>query len=176
MHPVREKTKCYKPPGESAPASCAPTAPYSRPGSSQGSEPCTHSHILQAEQEYFGRMDSRSQFPEWRSGVQFFRSVIAERKRTGRGRDDGTLYEFDGTISSQTNFNLGGNYSNSLMVLPPARFSSGAPKFIRSTEPTRPRGRPTITTYAVLRSRAAPTYQISGTQFNGLSQAGCFRR
>jgi len=84
--------------------------------------------------------------------------------------NSGVLYEWNGTTLTQENVNAGGN---SLMVLPTGQVLVGGSEVYTSSGTYQSSWQPTITSFP---SSVAPgsTYTISGTQFNGLSQANAF--
>ncbi len=90
-------------------------------------------------------------------------NVLVESER-------GTLYEFDGTNLKATN--IGGN-GNSLLVLPTGQVLVGGIFVYVSTGSANPAWAPTITS-APASVTPGSSYVISGTQFNGLSQAESF--
>jgi len=83
--------------------------------------------------------------------------------------ESGRLYEFDGTKLNQTTFNGQG----ALLVLPSGEILLGGDAVYRAKGTVNSAWAPTITSVP---SSLTPgsTYTISGTQFNGLSQANSF--
>jgi len=84
--------------------------------------------------------------------------------------NSGTLYEFDGKKLIPGPF---AGFGASLMVLPTGQVIVGGSQVYTSSGTYKPAWAPTITTYPSTVTRGS-TYKISGTQFNGLSQAGSF--
>jgi hypothetical protein len=82
----------------------------------------------------------------------------------------GTLYEFNGKALTPTKFNGNGN---SLLVLPTGELLIGGQEVYRAFGTPLPSWAPAITAYPKTIKTGA-TYKISGTQFNGLSQAEAF--
>lgn len=84
--------------------------------------------------------------------------------------DSGTSYVFDGTNLTPGPFTPG-----SLMVLPNGEVlvGGGTTEVYTSTGTYQTSWQPTISTYSSTVTRGS-TYSISGTQFNGLSQAAAF--
>jgi len=82
----------------------------------------------------------------------------------------GQLYEFDGTNLVRESVNASGN---SLMVLPTGEIMVGGGEVYRSSGTYDPSWAPTITSAPGTVTRGQ-TFQIFGTQFNGLSQANSF--
>jgi len=83
--------------------------------------------------------------------------------------DSGTLYTWDGT-NFTAGLSAGGN---SLMVLPTGQILIGGTAVYNASGTYNPAWAPTITNSPSSVTRGS-TYQISGTQFNGLSQASAF--
>jgi hypothetical protein len=83
--------------------------------------------------------------------------------------ESGRLYEFNGTTLTQTQFNGDG----ALLVLPSGEILLGGDAVYRPSGTVNSAWAPTITSVP---SELTPgnTYTISGTQFNGLSQANSF--
>ncbi|HTT99896.1 MAG TPA: hypothetical protein VMF58_17735 [Rhizomicrobium sp.] len=82
----------------------------------------------------------------------------------------GSLYEFDGTSIITTHLNGAGN---PLMVLPTGEILLGGAQVYRSTGSANPAWAPAITKSPSAITRGA-TFKLTGTQFNGLSQANSF--
>ena len=82
----------------------------------------------------------------------------------------GSLYEFDGTHLTREPFN---GASGALMVLPTGEILVNGSSVYQSTGTFNPSWAPTISAFPQTVARGA-SYQISGTQFNGLSQASAF--
>jgi hypothetical protein len=82
----------------------------------------------------------------------------------------GNLYEFNGTTLRNTGLNGG---ASSLMVLPTGEILVGGQAVYRGVGVVNRAWAPTISSVAATLSRGA-TYKITGTQFNGLSQANAF--
>ena len=84
--------------------------------------------------------------------------------------ESGTLYEFDGTNLTESKVPGGGN---SLLVLPTGEVLIGGGTLYEPAGKANPAWAPTITTAPAAVTRGS-SYPISGTQFNGLSQAQSF--
>jgi hypothetical protein len=82
--------------------------------------------------------------------------------------DSGTLYEFNGTTMTKTL-----RASGSLLVLPTGEVIVGGSQLYTSTGTYQTSWQPTISSFPSSVTRGS-TYAISGTQFNGLSQAASF--
>jgi hypothetical protein len=84
----------------------------------------------------------------------------------------GSLYEFDGSSLTRENVGTVGPYT-SLMMLPTGEVLVGGQAVYQPTGKYKQSWAPTISSYPSTVTRGS-TYQISGTQFNGLSQAAAF--
>ena len=84
--------------------------------------------------------------------------------------ESGNLYEFDGTSLTLSKLKGGGN---SLLVLPTGEVLVGGSYLYISPGSPNPAWAPVITTAPAAVTRGS-SYPISGTQFNGLSQAQSF--
>ena len=84
--------------------------------------------------------------------------------------DSGTLYEFNGTSFTTTKFNGQGGF---LMVLPTGEILVNGGFVYQASGTVNPAWAPTITNVPTTLTRGS-TYEIQGTQFNGLSQANSF--
>ena len=84
--------------------------------------------------------------------------------------ESGNLYEFDGTKLTSTGFNGNGG---ALFVLPTGETLVNGSAVYRSKGTVNPAWAPTISAVPSTVARGS-TYVVSGTQFNGLSQAASF--
>jgi hypothetical protein len=89
--------------------------------------------------------------------------------------ESGNLYLYDGTNLTKTRFADGGPLSGDglLLVLPTGEIFVGGTEVFRDTGKPNPAWAPTITSVPTELSPGS-TYKITGTQFNGLSQANDF--
>ena len=89
--------------------------------------------------------------------------------------ESGSLYEFDGTHLTKTKFATPGPLSGegALLVLPTGEVLLGGDQVYRAAGTVNPAWAPTITSVPAELTRGK-TYVVSGTQFNGLSQANAF--
>jgi hypothetical protein len=111
-------------------------------------------------------------FPNGDQAFDTYATLLPDGNVLVEGSNNGTLYEFDGTNLNQTRFNLGPGY-NSLMILPTGEVLIGGYEVYQPTGTYQQAWAPAITTFPSSVTRGS-TYQISGTQFNGLSQANAF--
>jgi len=79
----------------------------------------------------------------------------------------GNVYEYDGKSLIKENANVGGSC---LLLLPTGEVLIGGSEVYDPTGSPQPGWAPTVTSYPATVARGS-TYKISGTQFNGLSQA-----
>jgi hypothetical protein len=167
------KDKCYDPPGEVGPAILRPDGTVFATGSTPQGQSTAHTSVYtpgQGNQQ--GTWTPGPDFPNGDQAFDTFASLLPDGNVLVEGSNDGTLYEFDGTKLNQTPFNLGGAYT-SLMVLPTGQILVGGSEVYQSTGTYQAAWQPTITTFPSSVTRGS-TYPISGTQFNGLSQANAF--
>jgi hypothetical protein len=85
----------------------------------------------------------------------------------------GYLYEFDGTNFTRESVANGIGSYTSLMVLPTGEVLVGGYEVYQPNGTYQSAWQPTISSFPATVNRGQ-TYQISGTQFNGLSQAASF--
>jgi hypothetical protein len=159
------KNKCYFPPGETGPAVLRPDGTVFATGA-------THSGASS------GNTDVYTPGSGWTAGPSFpngddagdnFASLLPNGHVLVQGTS-GTLYEWDGTHLTAEAFNGG---DNCLMVLPTGQVLIGGTEVYTSTGTYQASWAPTITSVPGTLTHGT-TYQISGTQFNGLSQANAF--
>ncbi|MGD0190337.1 MAG: hypothetical protein ABSD74_06315 [Rhizomicrobium sp.] len=159
------KNKCYFPPGETGPAVLTPNGTVFATGAT---------HVGQSA----GNTDVYTPGSGWTAGPSFpngdqagddFASLLPNGHVVVEG-NSGVLYEWDGTHLTTEPVNAGGN---SLLVLPTGQVLVGGTEVYSSSGTYQASWAPTITSVP---SSVTPgsTYQISGTQFNGLSQANAF--
>lgn len=160
------KNRCYYPPGEIGPAILRPDGTvFATGGFAQGS-PAGHTAI------YNPTTNSWTAGPDFPSGDaagDSFASLLPDGNVLVEG-ETGRLYEFDGTNLTYQGVSGGGN---SLMVLPTGEVLVGGRSLYISRGKHQKSWAPKITNAPSSVSRGT-TYQIFGTQFNGLSQANAF--
>jgi hypothetical protein len=159
------KHKCYYPPGEVGPGILMPTGQvFATGGTHQGAKS--------------GNTAIYTPGVGWAAGPSFqrdddasdnFASLLPNGHVLVEG-NSGTLYEFDGTNLTPESIN--GIYA-SLMVLPTGEILVGGYAVYRTSGTYQAAWQPTITSSPSTVTRGS-TYQVAGTQFNGLSQANGF--
>jgi len=155
---------CYYPPGEVGPGILRPdgtvfaTGSYSNGGSGPG-----HTAIYSPITGWSVGPD----FPNNDNAGDSFAVLLTNGNVLVEG-DSGTSYVFDGTTLTAGPFTPG-----SLMLLPTGQVLVGGSEVYNSTGTYQTAWAPTIKTVPSTVVRGT-TYKISGTQFNGLSQAAAF--
>jgi hypothetical protein len=155
---------CYYPPGEVGPGILRPdgtvfaTGSYSNGGSGPG-----HTAIYSPTTGWSVGPD----FPNNDNAGDSFAVLLTNGNVLVEG-DSGTSYVFDGTTLTAGPFTPG-----SLMLLPTGQVLVGGTEVYNSTGTYQTAWAPTIKTVPSTVVRGT-TYKISGTQFNGLSQAAAF--
>ena len=113
------------------------------------------------------RLGGRPRFPQRRRGGRQLRTLLTNGDVMVEG-NSGELYIWDGTNLTE----LGNaRRAASMTVLPNGQILIGGSEVYNSTGTYQAAWQPTITTAPSSVTRG-DTYQITGTQFNGLSQAG----
>jgi hypothetical protein len=155
---------CYYPPGEIGPAILRPdgtvfaTGSYSNGGSGPG-----HTAIYSPTTGWSVGPD----FPHGDNAGDSFAVLLPDGNVMVEG-DTGTSYVFNGTTLTP-----GPAVPGSLMLLPTGEVLVEGSEVYTSSGTYSPAWAPTITEVATSVTRGS-TYKISGTQFNGLSQAAAF--
>jgi hypothetical protein len=150
------KNKCYYPPGEVGPGVLMPDGTVFATGAS------THTAVYTPGKGWATGPD----FPNGDSAGDSFSTLLTNGDGMIEG-NSGTLYTWDGT-----NFTSTGVHGYGIMtVLPNGQILVGGSEVFNSTGTYQSAWQPTISTFPSSVTRG-DTYQISGTQFNGLSQAG----
>jgi hypothetical protein len=155
---------CYYPPGEIGPAILRPdgtvfaTGSYSNGGSGPG-----HTAIYSPTTGW----SAGPNFPHGDNAGDSFAVLLTNGNVLVEG-DTGTSYVFNGST-----FTPGVTIPGSLMVLPTGQVLVGGTEVYTSTGTYSPAWAPAIVKVAATVERGS-TYKITGTQFNGLSQAAAF--
>ena len=155
---------CYYPPGEIGPAILRPdgtvfvTGSYTSSGTGAG-----HTAIYSPISGWSVGPD----FPNGDNAGDSFAALLPSGNVLVEG-DSGTSYEFNGTTLTKGPATFG-----CLMVLPTGQVLVGGSEVYTSTGTYNPAWAPAIHTVPKTLVRGT-TYKISGTQFNGLSQAAAF--
>jgi hypothetical protein len=155
---------CYYPPGEVGPAILRPdgtvfaTGSYSNGGSGPG-----HTALYSPTAGWTAGPD----FPNGDNAGDSFAVLLTNGNVLVEG-DSGISYVYDGTTLKS-----GPSVPGSLMLLPTGQVLVGGSEVYNSTGTYQASWAPTIKTVPTTVVRGT-TYKITGTQFNGLSQAAAF--
>ncbi len=163
--PYGNKGKCYLPPGEVGPGILRPDGTVFATGAIPDGETRAHTAVWSPN----GAWTAGPDFPNGDAAGDAFASLLPDGNVLVEA-NSGKLYEFDGTNLTAEPFNAG---YNPLMVLPTGEILIGGFEVYRPKGTYQAAWAPTITSCPASVTRGA-TYQIAGTQFNGLSQANAF--
>jgi len=160
------KNKCYYPPGEIGPAILRPDGTVFATGGFHQGSTVGHTSIYDPQKN---KWKAGPDFPNHDAAGDSFAALLTSGNVLVEG-ESGELYEFDGInlINQGVNAQL-----NSLMVLPTGEVLIAGQAVYRSTGTYQAAWAPTISDAPSSVTRGS-TYQIFGTQFNGLSQANAF--
>lgn len=150
------KNKCYYPPGEVGPGVLMPDGTVIATGAT------THNAIYTPGSGWKAGPD----FPNGDSAGDSFSTLLTNGDAMIEG-NSGEMYLWDGTNLTDAKVQGGGN----MTVLPNGQILIGGYEVYTSAGTYKSEWQPTISNYP---STVTPgsSYKISGTQFNGLSQAG----
>jgi hypothetical protein len=158
---------CYNPPGEVGPGILRPDGTVFATGSgSNGGNGPGHTSVYNPST---GKWTPGPDFPNGDNAGDSYAALLTNGRPLVLG-NSGTLYEFDGKklIPGPV-----AGFNTSLFVLPTGQvIVAGSQVYTSSGKPSASWA-PTITTYPHTVARGS-TYKISGTQFNGLSQAAAY--
>ncbi|MBV8978014.1 MAG: hypothetical protein JO261_09455 [Alphaproteobacteria bacterium] len=168
--PYGPKNKCYDPPGEVGPAILRPDGTVFAAGGKASSQSNAHTDIWTPPSggDRKGHWTPGPDFPSNEDCGDTFASLLPNGNVLVECLS-GTLYEFDGTHLTKEPFSNGGP----LMVLPTGEVLIGGSYVYQSTGGAQAAWAPTIADFPSSVTRGQ-SYQIAGTQFNGLSQANAF--
>jgi hypothetical protein len=161
---------CYYPPGEIGPAILRPDGTVFATGSYSTAGP-GHTAIYTpgAQLNNPGTWTEGPDFPNDDNAGDSFAVLLPNGDVLVEGLNTGILYTWNGTT-----FTGGLNAEgSSLMVLPTGQILVGGAEIYTPTGTYSPAWAPTITNFPASVTPGS-TYKISGTQFNGLSQANAF--
>ena len=161
---VPPKNWCYYPPGEIGPAMLRPDGTVFATGATHTGETTAHTAIYTPGSGWVAGPD----FPNNDQAGDDFAVLLIDGDVLVEG-NSGELYDFNGTTLADTKVGAGG----SLMVLPTGQILIGGYEVYNYTGTYQAAWQPTISNYPSTVTRGS-TYQISGTQFNGLSEANAF--
>jgi hypothetical protein len=162
------KGKIYHPPGEVGPGILRPDGTVFATGGTPKGKASGFTAIFTPKGSG-GTWAAGPSFPTGDDAGDSFSALLPDGNVLVEG-ESGTLYEFNGTTLAPTK--LSGN-GGSLLILPTGEvLVNGSFLYVESGSPN-PAWSPTITTSPSSVTRGT-TYPISGTQFNGLSQAQSF--
>ena len=157
---------CYHPPGEVGPGILRPDGTVFATGSLATGATAGHTSVYSPVTKGW---TPGPDFPSGDSAGDSFAALLPSGNVLVLG-SSGRLYEYDGTNLTPTLFAPG-----SLMVIPTGQVLVGSSpvEVYNATGTYNPAWAPTISTFPSTVTHGM-TYQISGTQFNGLSQAAAF--
>ncbi|HTS35365.1 MAG TPA: kelch repeat-containing protein [Candidatus Solibacter sp.] len=160
---------CYFPPGEIGPAILRPDGTVFATGSTPENSNTAHTAIYTPGTSVTdeGTWAVGPDFPVGDEAGDSFAALLPNGNVLVEGVS-GTLYEFNGSTLVKGPFGFG-----SLFVLPTGEVIVGGSELYTTTGTYEAAWAPTITTAPSAVTRGS-TYKISGTQFNGLSQAASF--
>lgn len=157
--------KCYHPPGETGPAILRPDGTVFATGALPETGPA-HTAVYDPSKNSW---TAGPDFPNGDDAGDNFAALLPNGNVLVEG-NSGSAYEFDGKKLNRQSACLCGD---SLMVLPTGEVLLGGDSVYQATGKYKSAWQPTVTNAPASVNRGA-TYQISGTQFNGLSQANGF--
>ena len=164
---VPPKNWCYYPPGEVGPGILRPNGTVFATGALHEGATTAHTSIYTPGSGWAAG-------PDWPDGDQANDSTAAllpDGNVLVLG-SSGSLYEFDGTNFVRENVGQAGVYTP-LMMLPTGEVLVGGFEVYRPSGTYQQAWQPTISSCPTTVTRGS-SYKISGTQFNGLSQAAAF--
>ncbi|HEY2444326.1 MAG TPA: hypothetical protein VGI20_01125 [Rhizomicrobium sp.] len=165
---VPPKNFCYFSPGETGPGILRPDGTVFATGATHQGESNAHTAIYTPGVGWAAG-------PDWPDGDQADDSsaaLLPDGNVLALG-SNGYLYEFDGTNFTQETVASGIGPYTSLMMLPTGEVLVGGYEVYQPKGTYHSAWQPTISSFPSTVTRGQ-TYQISGTQFNGLSQAAAF--
>jgi hypothetical protein len=160
---------CYYPPGEIGPAILRPDGTVYATGSTPANSPTAHTAVYTpgVNSSQPGTWVAGPDFPAGDEAGDSFAALLTNGNVLVEGIS-GRLYEFDGTNLTPGPYGFG-----SLFVIPTGEVIVAGSELYASTGTYQPEWAPTIKNFPATVTPGS-TYKISGTQFNGLSQAAAF--
>jgi hypothetical protein len=169
--PYGKKHKCYFPPGETGPAILRPDGTVFATGACHLGEPCSsgdegHTAVYHPDSNNW---TAGPDFPSGDDAGDNFATLLPSGNVLVAA-NSGSAYEFDGKVLKNQGVCICGE---SLMILPTGEVLLGGDAVYQASGTYKAAWQPVITSApaSVIRGTA---YQISGKQFNGLSQANGF--
>lgn len=162
---VPPKNWCYYSPGETGPGILRPDGTVFATGATHQGSNTAHTAIYTPGSGWSAGPD----IPNGDSAGDDYASLLPDGDVIVEA-NSGELYDFNGTTLTDTRINGGGS---SLMVMPTGQIMIGGYEVFNSSGKYQSAWQPTITSYPSTVTRGS-TYQISGTQFNGMSEANSF--
>jgi hypothetical protein len=165
------KNKCYDPPGETGAAVRRPDGTVFASGATPDGETKAHTAVWTppSQGDKTGHWTPGPDFPSNDQGFDSPVSILPSGNVLVEGAS-GSLYEYNGTTLTREPFNSGGG---GLMPLPDGTILVGGFAVYASTGTYDASWAPTISSAPSSVTRGQ-TYQIAGTQFNGLNQGAAF--
>jgi hypothetical protein len=161
--------KYYYPPGEVGPAILRPDGTVFATGATHQGESTAHTAIYTpGANGGIGTWAAGPDFPNGDQAGDSFAALLPTGNVLVEGNSS-ALYEFDGKTLKQTPFASGGM----LLVLPTGQILLNGNAVYNAKGSVNPAWAPTITSVPTTLSPGS-SYKITGTQFNGLSQANSF--
>ena len=167
--PYGPKQKCYDPPGEVGPAILRPDGTVFAAGAQPKSGGPAHTAIYNT---MTGKWTPGPDVPGGDQAADTFASLLPSGNVLLEGSNGGRFYEFDGTNLVAQSSSADGIYVP-LLVLPTGEVLIGGERVYRADGTYQAAWAPAITSSPSTVTRGSG-YTISGTQFNGLSQANAF--
>jgi hypothetical protein len=161
---VPPKDWCYYPPGEVGPGILRPDGTVFATGARHQGATSAHTAIYTPGSGWAAGPD----IPDDAAGDSF--AVLLPDGDVLFEGGSGELYDFNGSTLTSTGENASGG---SLMVLPTGQILVGGVEVFTPTGTYQTAWQPAISSYHSRVMRGS-TYQISGTQFNGMSEANSF--
>jgi hypothetical protein len=169
--PYDPNKPCYQPPGEVGPAILRPDGTVFAAGGKKDGSSKSHTDIWTppSEGDKTGHWTAGPDFPSNEDVGDCYASLLINGNVLVQALS-GSLYEFDGANLTREPFNGAGG---ALMVLPSGETLVGGFAVYKSTGTYNSAWAPAISASPSSVTRGS-SYQVSGTQFNGLSQANDF--
>lgn len=158
------KNKCYYPPGETGPAILRPDGTVFATGALHQGASTGHTAIYTPGSGWSAGPD----FPNGDDAGDNFGALLINGDVLVEA-SSGELYDWNGSTFTSTG--LGG--AGCMLNLPTGQLLMGGSEVYNPSGTYKTAWQPTISTYPSSVTRGT-TYQISGTQFNGMSQASAF--